>query len=733
MFGGYSSKYLNDEWVLSAGVWYQMSSSGVPSARRGAALTYDPVLSKLVLFGGYNGSSYLSDTYLYDGMVDAWTRPSLTTMPSTRQLAGLAFGPGTSAVLFGGLNGSTRTADTWSLSGVLTPRVPSVPISPIAAASNGAAFVSWSWPVDNGGASISAFTVTASPGGQRTTVAGTRTSATLSGLTNGTSYSFTVAASNSVGTGPSSGSTNAVVPVNNGPTVPGAPTAVTATAGNAQASVSWTAPSSNGGASITGYTVTSSPGNFQATTTGATSATVGGLANGTAYTFAVTATNSVGTGPASGPSNSVSPTGPPTVPGAPTGVSALAGNTQASVSWVAPGSNGGSPLTGYTVTSSPGNFTVTASPNVTTATVTGLTNGTGYTFTVAATNSVGTGAQSAPSNSVTPAGLPGAPTGVTATAGIGQATVSWIAPASNGGSALTGYTVTSMPGNITVSAGPSATNATVAGLTNGTAYTFTVTATNSVGTGPASAPSNSVTPTATVPGAPTNVTGTPGNAQATVSWTPPASNGGSAITSFTVTQTPGGVTSNTGPSATSLTVFGLTNGTAYTFTVFATNGVGNGPASAPSNTVTPVGSATISNLVVGDTTNAANWSIQQNIQVGNLEYGDRTYTIKTLPSTLAGSQWIRPANASKTSTANPLVTFTISAPMTIYVAVDVRIGKRPWMDSSWTDTNTQITDSETTPATFEIFQKSITTAGQVSLGPNAASGSTYIQYLVIAR
>jgi subtilisin family serine protease len=97
------------------------------------------------------------------------------------------------------------------------------------------------------------------------------------------------------------------------------------------------------------------------------------------------------------------------------------------------------------------------------------------------------------SNVVTPATVPGTPTNVTATAGDSQATVSWTAPDANG-SAITGFTVTSSPGGLTATAAGNATSTTVGGLTNGTAYTFTVTATNAAGTGPSSAPSNVVTP-----------------------------------------------------------------------------------------------------------------------------------------------------------------------------------------------------------------------------------------------
>src|SRR5207249_1610629 len=155
-------------------------------------------------------------------------------------------------------------------------------------------------------------------------------SCTVAGLTNGTSYSFTVAATNAVGTGPPSAPASATPA-----TTPGAPTGLTATRGNGQVTLNWSAPSSDGGSAITGYTATASRGGAPCSTA-SLGCTVTGLTNGTTYCFTVAATNAIGPGPASSPASAT----PATVPGAPTSLAATRGNGQVALTWAAPSSNG---------------------------------------------------------------------------------------------------------------------------------------------------------------------------------------------------------------------------------------------------------------------------------------------------------------------------------------------------------------------------------------------------------
>lgn len=193
------------------------------------------------------------------------------------------------------------------------------------------------------------------------------------------------------------------------------------------------------------------------------------------------------------------------VPGAPTAVTATGGNASATVSWSAPASNGGAAITSYVVTPYIGSSAqkptiVTGSPPATSATVIGLTNGTTYTFKLAAKNSAGLGPQSAASDAVTLAAVAGAPTQVNALPGDTEATVTWTPPATNGGSAVTSYVVTVSPGGATTTVSAVTPAATITGLTNGSVYKFTVTAVNVAGTGPASTQSAGVTPVAVAKG-----------------------------------------------------------------------------------------------------------------------------------------------------------------------------------------------------------------------------------------
>ena len=162
---------------------------------------------------------------------------------------------------------------------------------------------------------------------------------------------------------------------------------------------------------------------------------------------------------------------------------------------IIPGSGGGL-ANSYTVLSSPGSITATgtSSPIV----VPGLTSGTTYTFTATATNNFNTSSASLTSSAITPATVPSTPTIGTATANYvsGQVSVAFTPSSATGGSTISGYTVTSSPGNITATG--SSSPILVTGLTNGTTYTFTVTATNAIGTSASSSVSNSATPISTV-------------------------------------------------------------------------------------------------------------------------------------------------------------------------------------------------------------------------------------------
>ena len=278
---------------------------------------------------------------------------------------------------------------------------------------------------------------------------------------------------------------------------------------------------------------------------------------------------------------------PPATPRKPV---ATRGNGEATVRWIKPDDSGFT-ITGYTVTSSGGQTCSTNDADTTSCVVTGLTNGTAYTFTVTATNAEGTSYPSPASRPIFPSAgpePPSSPFAPVATAGDGQASVTWTKPADNGVT-IAGYTVTSSGGQTCSTTGADTLTCVVTGLTNDTAYTFTVTANSVVGDSDPSPDSNSVTP-GTEPAAPSAPVATAGDGQARVTWTKPADNG-PTITSYVVSSSADPLCRTADADTLTCDVTGLTNGTAYTFTVRATNAVGTSAASAPSNSVTPAAPA----------------------------------------------------------------------------------------------------------------------------------------------
>ena len=287
------------------------------------------------------------------------------------------------------------------------------------------------------------------------TATGSASPITVTGLTNGTAYTCRVQTTSSVGSSSWSATSGSVTPTA-AATLPATPAISSVAAGNASIKVTF-APGSLGSGTLVRYTAAC--GSITATGS-ASPITVTGLTNGTAYTCRVQTTSSVGSSPWSANSASVTPT-TVLLPAAPTISSVTAGNGAVTVAF-APGALGSGTLVRYTASCGSVSVNGSASPIV----VTGLTNGTAYTCRVQTTSSVGTGAWSAASASVTPTPppvLPSAPTIGTAVGAPGQGTV-YFTPGALGSGTLVNYTAscgghfaTGMSSPITVTGLPSGT------------------------------------------------------------------------------------------------------------------------------------------------------------------------------------------------------------------------------------------------------------------------------------
>ena len=517
-----------------------------------------------------------------------------------------------------------------TLRAVTPPEPPSAPGSVSADSGDGELTVTWSAPSDTGGAPIADYTVAYQAGATAcpTEVDNTwnpritsTTSATIEGLANGTAYRVCVRATNRAGDGAWGSAT--ATPA----TLPGAPGNISALAGDGTLTVSWNAPTDNGGAPVTSYSVAyranaftcpnpNSIGNWAVRTTSSTSFTIGGLANTHSYRICVRASNSAG----DSSWNSIS-SSPSDRPGRPTGVRFTgSGPDRLSVAWTAPASTGASAITSYTVnwcTAGSSNDVCasswsTASATGTSHTISGLSGGNSYGVRVQAVNSRGTGPWSATRfASTTAATPPGTPTGLSATIYDRRIELVWNAPPANG-APITGYAVECRLGGTAIASGNcgsstftrfttiSGTSTTISGLANGTPYDIRVRASNRAGS---SAWATITATPAARPRIPTNVQATARGRNIDVTWTAPAS-GGSPITRYIVESCSGSCTSwrsttvSGNPPATSTTIGGLANGTTYRVRVRAINSAGDSGWSATDTATTPTPPGTPTGLTI---------------------------------------------------------------------------------------------------------------------------------------
>ncbi|MCZ8114575.1 hypothetical protein [Silanimonas sp.] len=453
-------------------------------------------------------------------------------------------------------NGAFLPAPQVIRSFAVRPVPPGAPVIAAVTTGDGQVSVAFVPPAENGGAPILGYTITSVPGGIVAT--GTSSPIVVSGLTNGVAYRFNAIATNIAGNSQASSLSDAVTPI--------APQTITFANPGTQ---TFGASLSLSAAATSGLAVS-----FSSATTGVCSITSSGsLTFVAAGTCTINADQAGSAAFMAAPRVSQSFVVNAVVPGAPTIGTATAGDSRAEVTFAAPTSNGGAAITSYTVTSNPGAFAASGSGSP--ITVSGLSNGSVYTFTVRATNIEGAGVPSAASNAVTPKASqtitfanPGTQVFGTTPALLASASSGLVVAFSSGTTAV--CRITSQGVLAFVSSGTCIIHADQPGDA-----TFSA----------ASRVSQSFAVSAVVPGTPTIGAAAAGDSQATVTFGTPTSNGGSTITSYTVTSNPGGFM-GTGIGS-PITVPGLTNGTAYTFTVQATNAVGTGLASAASNRITP--------------------------------------------------------------------------------------------------------------------------------------------------
>ena len=406
----------------------------------------------------------------------------------------------------------------------------------------------------------------------------------VTGLSNGTIYTFWVRARNSTGPGIASDSVT-TRPIGD---VPGPVSGLTVVAGNASVELSWDPPATDGGSPILRYEwgvndIWHSVGRLNRTHTAV------GLDNGTVYNFQVRAVNEYGVG-SHGSIINAEPSS--AYPGQVTGLIASHGNATVTLTWEIP-TDGDTPITGYEYnflaqldSQTSINIWYPTGNTENSYTVRGLTNGTTYSFRMRAVNSQGAGTSSDTVTGVPTLLVLGPVSNLQAIGSNRSVILRWEPPSILIASDITRYEYRVGAGNWT-NTGSTETEVTIDGLDNDEEYTFAIRAVNDAGAGAVS--TIQTTTRLTLPGAVAGMEAVVGNGQVTLNWQLPIVSGGTPITGYEYSYTPNIITGwiSTNSIATNTVISSLTNGTSYTFRVRAVNGGGRGPSSA-TITVTPV-------------------------------------------------------------------------------------------------------------------------------------------------
>lgn len=551
---------------------------------------------RVIFTAPYNGGSAITSyKYILNNSVADLSAVSVGLVDGSFVIPTLTNGT-TYTVKLQAVNSIGTSASSAVSSAVVPKTAPGDPTISSVTAGNQQVVVAFTAPASNGGSAITQYKYCLN-GGASVAISGLTSPFTITGLTNGTSYTLTMTAVNVAGESVASASSDSFIPA----TVPTKPVIQSIAASNQTISVSFT--TDNGGKALTSLEYSINDASNVSIATTSSPLIIGELTNGTAYRVKLRVLNVNGVSEMSEYSAYATPK---TVPGAPSINSIQAGNQYVQFAFSPPLDDGSSAITGYKYSINDGSYIAIGLVQSPYRITQNISNGSSYSVKLIATNAIGDSTPSTTSDSVTPCTVPVAPSVVSVQYGDRQATIQ-LSAGNNGGSQVLSYTYKvgdAEPVVITSLSSPLV----FSDLTIGTVYNFQIKATNSVGD------SSSTTTSFTgksIPDAPTIVGAVAGNRLIVLEFSAPNANS-SPITGYKYSVASGVYLSATLLDATHISITGLTATTEYNVKLVAVNAIGQS-ADSELATATPYTyplAPTIDNITVGNGSASVDFTAQ---------------------------------------------------------------------------------------------------------------------------